>query len=116
MKTKRERGFDTRHPGVQSDEELRAELESLGAQWKEVEAVRFPHRYNLRTELDRYAGRVFSDTWSIPEETYQASLSELREWAMHQYGDLDREIEETNRFVFDVAYFNSQAGRILPQP
>lgn len=103
----RERGVDTRHPGVQSDEELRAELESLGGHWKEVEAVRFPHRYNLRTELDRYAGRVFSDTWSVPEGIYQQSLSDLRDWATRQYGDLDREIEETTRFVFDVAYFDS---------
>ena len=101
----RERGIDTRHPGAQSDEELRSELESLGAHWKEVEAVRFPHTYNLRAELNRYAARVFSDTWSVPEAIYQQSLSELREWAMRELGDLDREIEETNRFVFDAAYF-----------
>ena len=72
-----------------------------------MEVVRFQHDYNVRTELDRYQRRVFSDTWSVPEAIYQASLSELGDWAMHEFGDLDREIEETNRFVFDVAYFES---------
>jgi ubiquinone/menaquinone biosynthesis C-methylase UbiE len=101
------RGIDTRHPGARSDQELRTELESLGARWTEVEAVRFPHSYNLRAELDRYEGRIFSDTWSVPEGIYQESLSELRDWATREFGDLDREIEEMSRFVFDAAYFDS---------
>jgi ubiquinone/menaquinone biosynthesis C-methylase UbiE len=102
-----ERGIDTRTPGAQSDEELHTELESLGARWKEVEAVRFPIVYNPRAELDRYEARIFSDTWAVPEAIYQASLSELRDWTMREFGDLDREIEEMNRFVFDAAYFDS---------
>ena len=100
-------GVDTGHPGAQSDEELRDELGSLGARLKEVEVVRFPHAYAPRIELDRYEARVFSDTWSVPEALYQASLADLRDWAGHEYGDLDQEIEETNRFVFDAAYFEA---------
>lgn len=98
-------GVDTRHPGAQNGEEVRAELQSLGARWKEVEAVRFPHSYTLRLELDRYEGRVFSDTWSVPEALYQASLADLRDWATHEFGDLDQEHEEISRFVFDGAVF-----------
>jgi ubiquinone/menaquinone biosynthesis C-methylase UbiE len=98
-------GVDTRQPGVQNDEELRAELESLGARLKEVEVVRFPHSSTLRIELDRYEARVFSNTWSVPEAIYQASLANLRDWVLHEYGDLDQEHEETSRFVFDAAYF-----------
>lgn len=99
-------GVDTRHPGAQSDDELRIELRSMGAHLKEVEVVRFPHVYTLRIELDRYEARIFSDTWSVPEEVYQASLADLRDWVMQEYGDLDQKIEETNRFVFDAAYFD----------
>lgn len=99
--------FDTRHPGAQSDEELRGELQSIGAHLKEVEVVRFPHVYTLRIELERYETRVFSDTWSVPEALYQASLADLREWVTHEYGDLDQEIEETVRFVFDAAHFDA---------
>lgn len=103
----RERGFDTSHPGAQSGEEVRAELESLGARWREVEAVRFPHVYTLRSELDRYEGRIFSDTWSVPEALYQDSLTELRDWTTRTYGDLDQTIEETSRFCFDLAVFDA---------
>ena len=100
-------GVDTRHPGARSDEELRAELGSLGARLKEVEVVRFPHSTTPRTELDRYEARVFSNTWSVPEAIYQASLADLRDWVLQEYGDLDQEHEETSRFVFDAAYFDA---------
>ncbi len=97
-------GVDTQHPGAQSEQELKAELlQALGGNLKEVEAVRFEHSYTLRTELDRYARRVFSDTWSVPEPIYQASLEELRAWVMAEHGDLDSEHKETAQFVFDVA-------------
>jgi ubiquinone/menaquinone biosynthesis C-methylase UbiE len=99
------KGFDTRHPGAQSDDEYQAELRSLGARTKEVEVVRFLRISTLRIELDRYEARVFSNTWSVPEGLYQASISDLRDWVVHEYGDLDQEIEETNRFVFEAAYF-----------
>jgi len=98
-------GVDTRHPGA-NDDELQAELRSMGARLKEVEVVRFPYAFTLRLELERYEARVFSDTWPVPEALYQASLANLREWVLHEYGDLDQEIEETYRFVFDAAYFD----------
>ena len=100
-------GVDTRHPGAQSGEELQAELQSLGARLKEVEVVRFPTSYTVRSELDRYARRIFSDTWAVPEPVYQASLAELSAWVAHEYGDLDQERVETSRFVFDAAYFDT---------
>lgn len=96
---------DTRHPGAQSEEEIRNELGSLDARLKEVEVVRFPHSYTLRAELDRFESRVYSDTWFVPEPLYQASLAELRAWVTREYGDLDQEREDTVRFFFDAAYF-----------
>jgi len=101
------RGIDTRHPGPKSDDELRRELRSMGAYLKEVEVMRFPNVYTLRAELDRYEARFGSNTWSVPDELYQASLADLRDWIAREYGDLDREIEEINRFVFDVVSFDA---------
>jgi len=98
-------GVNTRHPGAQSTEEVQDELKSMGARLKEVEAVRFSIPFTLRAELDRYASRLFSDTWSVPEAIYQASLDELRLWVEREYGDLDSDRAETVRFVFDVASF-----------
>jgi len=100
-------GLDTGHPGAQSDDELRGELRSLGARLKEVEVVRFPHLFTLRTELGRYEARVYSDTWSVPEALFQVSLDDLRGWVVGEYGGLDREFEETVRFVFDAAHFEA---------
>ena len=99
-------GVEAGHPGAQSGEQVLAELQSLGARLEEVEVVRFSNSYTPRLELDHYAGRVFSDTWSIPEEIYRASLADLREWAMHELGDLDQQIEETSRFMFELARFD----------
>lgn len=99
-------GVEIRHPGAQDQEEIRSELGRMGAQWKEVEVVRFPHRYTLRLELDRYTRRVFSDTWSVPDDLYQASLNELGDWVRREYGDLDAEREETVRFVYDAVSFD----------
>ncbi len=66
-------GVDTRHPGAQSGEEVLAELRSQGARLEEVDVVRFPHSYTLRLELERYARRVSSDTWSVPDAIFQTS-------------------------------------------
>lgn len=103
----RSHGFEIRHPGAQNEEEVRAELRSMGARLREVEVVRFPHAYTLRAELDRYQNRISSETWSVPDELYQASLVDLHRWAAQTFDDLEREIEETNRFVFDVAVFDA---------
>jgi len=98
---------DTRHPGAQNGEEVKAELQSMGARLKVVEAVRFPHSYTLNTELNQYENRVFSDTWLVPESIYQASLVELRAWTAHEYGDLNQQREETVRFMIDIASFDA---------
>jgi len=100
-------GVDVRHPGAQSGEEVKDELRVLGARLKEVEVVRFPHIYTLREELSHYESRISSDTWYIPEAIYQASLEELRLWAKHEFEDLNKEHEETSRFVFDMASFDT---------
>ncbi|MFT3895322.1 MAG: class I SAM-dependent methyltransferase [Anaerolineales bacterium] len=103
----RERGVDTRHPGAQTAEEVRAELESMGAHWKTVDVVHFPTTYTLRRELDRYEKRTSSVTWSIPEAIYLESLIDLRGWVSQQFGDIDQEIQETSRFFFDVVHFDA---------
>jgi hypothetical protein len=69
--------------------------------------IRFPLPFTLRVELERYSGRVSSDTWSVPHGIFEESLTELRTWAEQEYGDLDQEREDTVRFVFDVISFDA---------
>jgi len=98
-------GVSVDHPGAQSVDEIHGELESMHARFEEVEVIRFPHAYTLREELDRFAKRIFSDTWSVEGSIYQSSLEDLRAWTAQEYGDLDQQREDTVRFAFDIARF-----------
>ena len=99
-------GVKAGHLCAQRPAEILEELRSLEANVSEVEAVRFPYRFNLRAELDRFASRLYSETWDLPEGIFDASMKELRAWAASEYGDLDRELEDEVRFVINVARFN----------
>jgi len=100
-------GVDARLTGVQDDAEFLEELRLLGAHLTEVEVIRYPLTFTLREELERFASRVYSDTWNIPDAIYDASLEELRTWVDHEYGGLDPDgqMEDEVRFVIDVARF-----------
>jgi SAM-dependent methyltransferase len=98
-------GGDARLPGVQGKDELWQELQSMGAQWKEVEVIRYPLQYTLREELSRFEARISSDAWEIPDAMFDASLKELRAWVEGEYSDLDEPREEEVRFSIDVVSF-----------
>jgi len=100
-------GVDGGSPGVREDADLQRELVSLGAAISEVEAVRFPDRFNLREELERFESRSYSETWDIPDAIFDASIKELRAWVTHEYGELDRDIEDEVRCVIYVARFGA---------
>jgi ubiquinone/menaquinone biosynthesis C-methylase UbiE len=99
-------GVDAGHPGAREREELLEELHSLGADLSEVEAIRFMDSFNLREKLDRFASRVFSETWDIPDAIFDESMKELRAWVTAEYGNLDQEIADEVRFFIDVARFD----------
>lgn len=100
------RGVNAHNPGLQGREEFVRELQSLGAQLQEVEVLRYPLRFTLREELERFESRIYSDSWDIPDEIFGASLEELRTWLDDEYGDLDQPREDEVRFAIDVARFS----------
>ena len=99
-------GFNASNPGLQNRKELVRELESMGADLREVEVLRYPLTFALGEELDRFASRIYSDSWDIPNPAFDASVKELRAWAEHQYGDLDQPREDEVRFAIDVVRFS----------
>lgn len=103
----RANGIDAGHPGVRDQAELLEELRSLGADLTEVEAARFPYAFNLREELGRFESRIYSETWDLPDATFDASMNELRAWSLQEFGSLDQELEDEVRFVIQVARFGS---------
>jgi ubiquinone/menaquinone biosynthesis C-methylase UbiE len=101
----REHGVDAEHPGARDFKDVQEELRTLGANLTEIEAVRFPDSFILQEELDRFASRIYSYTWHIPDPVFGESMQELRSWVFSEYGDLDQEIHEEVRFVMQVARF-----------
>lgn len=101
----RARGVDGRRPGAQQPDEIIAELKTLG-DFEEIELVRYPTTSTARFELERIASRVMSDAWQVPEEIYDVTLNETRDWAAREYGDLDRLVVEDRRFIAQIVRFN----------
>ncbi|HZY44236.1 MAG TPA: class I SAM-dependent methyltransferase [Anaerolineae bacterium] len=99
------RGFNWRRPGIQSREELIAELKTMGARVEEKEIARGLDQTKPREILDGLTNRVFSDTWDLPEDVLSASIRETHDWAIQELGDIDRPIDEEFRIILDVARF-----------
>jgi ubiquinone/menaquinone biosynthesis C-methylase UbiE len=100
-----ERGVDARLPGAQDNAEVLQELQRLGAEVQELEVTRYPLAFTLANHLDRFAERIYSETWEIPEAIFAPSMQELRAWAEQEFGDLDASRTDLQRFAIDLARF-----------
>jgi SAM-dependent methyltransferase len=98
-------GLKAGNPGIQGRDQLIAELQSLGAQLTEVEVLRYPLVFTLRDELERFASRIYSDSWEIPDALFEASIQELRAWVEQEFGNLDGPVRDEVRFSIDIARF-----------
>ena len=98
-------GASWQRPGLQSQEELIAELRSLNATLETIEVARWRTPSTLREEIDSLASRQFSESWNIPDDVFNMTLDELRAWAAHEYGDLDQSFDEERRLIFEVIRF-----------
>ena len=99
-------GFNANNPGLHDQAEFARELGSMGAHLSVVEVMRYPLKFTLREELERFASRIYSDSWDIPNPVFDASVQELRTWVEHEYGDLDQPREDEVRFAIDIARFS----------
>lgn len=99
-------GFNANNPGFHDQAEFTRELGSMGAHLSEVEVMRYRLKFTLREELERFASRIYSDSWDIPNPVFDASVQELRTWAENEYGDLDQPREDEVRFAIDIARFS----------
>ncbi|HET9907667.1 MAG TPA: class I SAM-dependent methyltransferase, partial [Anaerolineales bacterium] len=98
-------GVDVRHVGIQDLSELLQELKVLDGSMSEIEVMRYTLPFTLREELERFGARSSSETWDVPDVTFDASMSDLRAWVDQHFGDLDQQLEEEVRFVIDVVQF-----------
>ena len=99
-------GFNASNPGLQDQTEFMQELRSMGAHLTEVEVLRYPLTFTLREELERFASRIYSDSWDIPSPVFDASVKELRNWVEREYDDLGQARADEVRFAIDIARFS----------
>jgi SAM-dependent methyltransferase len=101
-------GLNVRNPGMQDHVDFAQAIESQGGQLTEIEVLRYPLKYVLREELERFSGRIYSDAWDLPDELFESSIQELQTFAEREYGDLDRPLEDEVRFFIDLVTFKAQ--------
>jgi ubiquinone/menaquinone biosynthesis C-methylase UbiE len=94
-----------RRPGVQSREELLAEVARMGGHVTELTAARTITRVKPQSVIDSIASRIYSDTWDVPEAIFRESLDELQTWAARTYADLKRPAPVERLFTLDVVRF-----------
>ena len=85
----------------------RQAIEFQSGHLTEIEGLRYPLRFVLREELERYASRILSDSWDIPDGIFEDSIQDLRTFAEYEYGDLDQPLEDEVRFFIDVVRFEA---------
>ncbi len=103
-------GASARRPGVQNEKELHAELLEMGAKLEQVEVVRFSRAQSAQEVIEQIASRTHSHTWGIAEDVLDATVRELKEWALQEYGAsaLRDMTEEESMFVLDLVRFDSE--------
>jgi len=100
-------GGHWRRPGVQSRDELLAELGRMHAKVAEVSAGRTVTSVWPQAIIDSIASRYHSDTWDVPEDIFRHSLDDLQTWAAQTYGDLSRPQPVERLFTLDVVRFTA---------
>ena len=103
------RGAEWRRPGVQSRDELVAELTRMGASVEEVTVARMESSVTPLSVVESIADRIFSDTWDVPEAVMRPTVEELRVWAEQTYGDLNEPHAVERLFTLDIARFTASA-------
>lgn len=98
-------GAQWRRPGVQSREELAAELTALDAHVESVEVLRYTATATPRERLDQIHSRVCSDAWDVTDDVFEATFREITDWTRQEIGPLDTPITEERRFILRLAQF-----------
>jgi ubiquinone/menaquinone biosynthesis C-methylase UbiE len=101
----KEHGYTYQLTGAQDEKALNGEINSMGADIREVQVVSYIKPITAREIIDGIATRVYSHTWDVPDNLFAESTQELQNWAMIEYPDWDRSYEETNQFILDITIF-----------
>ena len=86
--------------GARDFSDLRAELAGLGAVCQERAVGDWMTTRTLARHLETIEHRTWSPAVGVSPEQYDKCLAELKEWAAHEFGPLDREYRVPHRFIW----------------
>jgi len=89
-------------PGAGSVQRVTEWLHGHGYQTERIQAVTWHRTVSPRESLERITQRLWSSTWSVPDDIFAQSVERLNAWVHEHYGDnLDKEYSQECRFVIN---------------
>ncbi|HEX9029645.1 MAG TPA: class I SAM-dependent methyltransferase [Anaerolineales bacterium] len=87
-------------PGIQELDALKKALLASGASLEEWVAAEWTTEGHIGRYIDFLEQRIFSSTWQIPDEVLQPAIAELRQWALQEFGSLDKPLPMQRVFIW----------------
>jgi len=90
------------HPASDKVEFVKTALLGGGMRRTVVIAAQWPARHTVRRVIDDIENRIWSQTWQVPDELFPPTVSELRAWALDEFGALDKTFNVSNTFTWEL--------------
>lgn len=98
----RGRGLEGYQPGARDFDDVNATLFEMGAMMDEAAVGDWTTTRSLARHLESIEHRTWSSTWLVPDDFFPQCLAELREWAIREWGGLDREFTTPHQFIWQI--------------
>jgi SAM-dependent methyltransferase len=98
-------GFPGEVPGVRDFAEIKQFLLDSGARLEERFTGEWPVTRTPAQALETIEHRTWSSTWGVPDDFFPRCLAELRDWALAEFGSLEKPVTVTHRFCWQAFYF-----------
>jgi ubiquinone/menaquinone biosynthesis C-methylase UbiE len=87
-------------PGARDFDDVKAALFQMGAVMDEWSVGEWTTARTIARQIETIEHRTWSSTWAVPDDFFPQSLAELREWALREYGSLEREFVVPHKFIW----------------
>lgn len=87
-----DKDIDIRRPGVKSQAEFTETMLSSGARIEYSPEITGYREFTPRGALGIYENRLWSDTWTLPDEIFEQGIKELKDWANMNWENMDEMI------------------------
>ncbi len=95
-------GSHVGRPGAVSVQRVTEWLNQHGYETERINVVRWHRMVTPRTSLEQITRRLWSGTWSVPDDIFAQSVERLNIWVAEHYGNnLDKEYQQECKFVIN---------------